>query len=298
VTISKLPSVEFALGLACSIVLYALDKSGKNNGAITLVLTAVAGALFLHATLTVPWLWDSANTALKVWRVAMATSVVVLAISRFCIWAWPESTQKTQDVAASLDEIKAILRGITNPDYRDVVANIVHAFEPNARITVGGSLLGPDRQRKIDIQVQSSDSKDPRLTAIDVFDLPEGSKVGIEIVDSADSRKSDLGADAMLICSNTGFTSDAIKKAKRKRIGLISVLRRGDKRVKAVISEEVYLRKVAVSETQFTYTAADGENANLLRSSGAKRMISRIIENRSTCGCNSESRRSSWPTRN
>jgi hypothetical protein len=48
----------------------------------------------------------------------------------------------------------------------------------------------------------------------------------------------------MIVCSNTGFDEISISKAKRKRIGLISILRQGDKRASAAIYEEVYLRKI------------------------------------------------------
>jgi len=87
-------------------------------------------------------------------------------------------------------------------------------------------------------------------------------RAGVEVVDAADSKKADIRVTAMLICSNTGFDSVAIAKAKRKKIGLISVLRQGDKRVKAIIEEEIYLRKIDINPLTFTYNGSDLKDLN------------------------------------
>jgi hypothetical protein len=92
------------------------------------------------------------------------------------------------------------------------------------------------------------------LTAIDIVDLPVGQKAGIEVVDAAQSKMADIKVDAILVCSNTGFDAGAIKKAKRMKIGLISVLRRGDQRVKALIEEVTYLRRVNLNPITIYYT--------------------------------------------
>jgi len=64
------------------------------------------------------------------------------------------------------------------------------------------------------------------------------------LVDALDSKREDLGADLAIICSNSGFTKDALAKAKRKKIGMISILKFGDNRVKSEIHEQIYFRKV------------------------------------------------------
>ena len=48
-----------------------------------------------------------------------------------------------------------------------------------------------------------------------------------------------------------------LRKAKRKSIGMISVLRKGDDRVRAEIQEEIFLRRIRFGEWRFTYHGAD-----------------------------------------
>jgi hypothetical protein len=79
-------------------------------------------------------------------------------------------------------------------------------------------------------------------------------------VDAAESKRRDIGADPMLISSNTGFDPLAIRKAKRTGIGLISVLKQGDDRLRGVIEEEIYLRKVVVSEVTVRFDGPPVKN--------------------------------------
>ena len=150
-----------------------------------------------------------------------------------------------------VSEIEAQLADVSDPDYRKLVAATIHAFDPKSDIAVGALVATPDGTRKIDVQVRSSNS---RLTGIDIVDLPVGKKAGVEAVDAAHSKQADIKADAMIVCSNTGFDTLAIKKAKRMKIGLISVLRQGDQRIKALIEEVMYLRQVDLNPISITYT--------------------------------------------
>jgi hypothetical protein len=154
----------------------------------------------------------------------------------------------------SLSEIKALLTEVSNSEYRELVAAIIHSFDPLADIMVGGAVQGPDGSRNVDITVHAVVDGVPKTLAIGVVDFPQGKKAGIDTVDAADSMRRDIQADFTIICSNTGFESIAIRKAKRQQIGLISVLHQGDPRVKAVIEEEIYLRKITFGSVQVTYT--------------------------------------------
>lgn len=89
------------------------------------------------------------------------------------------------------------------------------------------------------------------------FDPNSTGKVGREYVDALDSKRHDLNASIAIICSNSGFTIDALRKAKRKGIGMISVLRKGDSRAKAEILEEIFLRRIQFRDVRFTYTGVD-----------------------------------------
>jgi hypothetical protein len=156
------------------------------------------------------------------------------------------------------DEVSRIEVKLANvPDiaYRRLVASIIAAFDPSADIAEGPLLHSPDGRRTVDISIRSSRSGRPTLTAIDILYLPIGRKADIEAIDAADSKRSDINANAMLLCSNTGFEIEAIRKAKRKQIGLISILREGDKRIKAIIEEELYLRKVQMGPMNISYSS-------------------------------------------
>jgi pimeloyl-ACP methyl ester carboxylesterase len=151
-----------------------------------------------------------------------------------------------------VSNIEALLADVPDPAYRQLVAAVIHVFEPKSDLAVGALVATSDGMRKIDVEVRSSDKS--RFTAIDIVDLPLGRKAGIEVVDAAQSKMADVKADAILVCSNTGFDAVAIKKAKRMKIGLISVLRRGDQRVKTLIEEVMYLRRVNLNPIGISYT--------------------------------------------
>jgi hypothetical protein len=165
----------------------------------------------------------------------------------------PEIMSALKRQEQSLNEIKERLKPLQNTSYRELVATVIHSFEPKADIKVGSWVQGPDGARNIDIEVRSVVDGKYKLMAIEVVDLPGDRKVGVETIDAIDSKRADLQADIAVVCSNTGFDAIAIRKAKRKRIGLISVLRQGDPRVKALIEEELYLRKVHLGSMQFNY---------------------------------------------
>lgn len=178
-----------------------------------------------------------------------------------------QQEQTTADKLAqqTLNDIKALLEPVKDSRYRELVAAVIHAFDPKAKLLVSASIEGPDGLRTVDVEVRSVVDGKQTLTAIDVVDLPPAKKAGIETIDAADSKRADINADNLLVCSNTGFDEAAIRKAKRKRIGVISVLRQGDQRVKAVIEEEIYLRKIDVAPITFSYDAATQKDGKLLR---------------------------------
>jgi len=142
--------------------------------------------------------------------------------------------------------------------YEKLVAYVVSSLDPNAQVENGIWVEGPDGRRDMDVFVRGQlDSKDfSILIECKDYDLASTGKVGIDLVDAIDSKKDDLGVDCAVICSNSGFTAPAIRKGKRKKIGLISVLKSEDKRVKVEIKEEVYTRiaKVGTISTSFNFT--------------------------------------------
>lgn len=111
----------------------------------------------------------------------------------------------------------------------------------------------------MDVSIRGTVDGAPFLAVIECkdFNAATTGPVGRQWVDALDSKRLDLGADAALICSNAGFTRDALNKARRKGIGMISVLRAGDRRAKAVIESEVVLCRIRCGPWQFQYEGAD-----------------------------------------
>ncbi len=160
-----------------------------------------------------------------------------------------------------VSDIETLLGEVPDPEYRKLVAAVIHAFEPKSELAVGALVNTTDGTRKVDVILRSSDRS--RVTAIDIVYTPMERKAGVEVVDAAESKKRDIKADVMLLCSNTGFDEMAIKKAKRARIGIMSVLHRGDQRVKAVIEEIMYLRKWDLNPFTFVYHGEAGLPKNV-----------------------------------
>ena len=178
----------------------------------------------------------------------------LLVFASFGAIGWYAGRARVSSKPDDISRIETKLVDVPDAEYRRLVAAIIYAFEPTASLSVGALENTPDGARTVDIELRSIHDGKPTLTAIDIINLPLSRKADIATVDAADSKRSDIRADAMLLCSNTGFEVDAISKAKRKKIGLISVLRQGDKRINAVIEEEIYLREVRLHPITFTYT--------------------------------------------
>jgi hypothetical protein len=113
--------------------------------------------------------------------------------------------------------------------FQDLVGS-AKAMDPAATVPTGQWVRGPDGRRDIDVLVEGALDGRPFRVLIECKDYnPDTTgRVGIEYLDAIDSKRQDLAVDAAVICSNSGFTQDAIRKGKRKRIGLISILKAGD----------------------------------------------------------------------
>jgi hypothetical protein len=152
---------------------------------------------------------------------------------------------------AKLSEVGTLLGDVSDATYRDLVADVIHRIDPASHVSKDAVFNTPDGTRTVSIEVNSADKK---LRAIvNVVDLQSARPVGIELVDAADSQRKDFNADVMLICSNTGFEQAATSKARRKNIGLISVLHQGDKSIKAVITEEIYIREIVLGQLHLNF---------------------------------------------
>jgi hypothetical protein len=234
-------SDKLAIALAClggvvTIILFLIEKTPVTILSLLLGMLALSIYPVLHFTKRVAW------------RV-LALIACVISVSGLGIGVWP----------TKLDQTKASLRAVGDTSYRNLVAEVIQSLDPKAHIAVGNAIEGPDGFRKVDVEVRARDGK---LIAVDVIDRPDNRKVGVESIDQADSKRADIKANAMVVCSNTGFDEIAIRKAKRVGIGLIAIVKQGDQRARAVIQEEIYLRKADITPLTITFdgvTQADGQ---------------------------------------
>lgn len=138
-------------------------------------------------------------------------------------------------------------------DYEQVVAEVHKAMDRGASVQQGQWVAGPDGRRDMDVFIDGTADGQQRRVLVECkdFDPKKTGPVGIVYVDALDSKRRDLGIDVSFICSNAGFTVNAIRKAKRVDIGLISVMREGDTRIRFCVAEVLYTRKVKVEQLIF-----------------------------------------------
>ncbi len=126
-----------------------------------------------------------------------------------------------------------------------VVSDVVKEMDPGSTVRQGEWVEGPDGARELDVIVEGTVDGVMRRIQIECRDYnPKRRSIGIGHIDALDSKHRDLNIDVSLLCSNAGFTKDAIRKAKRLGIGLIGVLRENDQRIRYRVIDEMYIRRV------------------------------------------------------
>ncbi len=134
--------------------------------------------------------------------------------------------------------------------YEKVVAEVIRTMDPGANVSRGVWVEGPDCHRELDVRITGAFEGKERRIFIECKDFNPVSTgpVGIGHIDSLESKTRDLGFHFSAICSNAGFTRGAVNKASRVGIGLISVMKKGNKRIRFSVVEEIYTRKVKVTD--------------------------------------------------
>ena len=142
--------------------------------------------------------------------------------------------------------------------YEQVVAAIMRLFDPRASVSQGKWVVGPDGRRELDVLIEGTAGGEPTKGIVECkdFNPKTTGPVGIAYLDALDSKRRDLSATFALLCSNAGFTADAVRKAKRLGIGLVAVLRKGDPRLRFAVVDEIYTRKVRLESISLTLTGA------------------------------------------
>lgn len=169
--------------------------------------------------------------------------------------------------------------------YEDLVGAAMRAFDPGATVETGHWVEGPDGRRELDVVIRGDVEGTPRVLLIECkdFDPAKTGKVGIEYVDALESKRRDLGVDGAFLSSNSGFTDGALKKAKRTGIGLISVLKAGDKRVKLELQEVINVFHIDIVDVKATYHLLSDEGpvaSRLLRAEYSGKPVATWIQHR------------------
>ena len=129
-----------------------------------------------------------------------------------------------------------------------VVRDVFHLFDPSATVQHGRWVVGTYGRRELDVTIEGTVGGVARKAIIECKDYnpKKTGPVGVEIVDALITKRRLVSADVALICSNAGFTAQALREAKGEGIGMISVMRAGDSRIRFQVQEEVYTRRIKV----------------------------------------------------
>jgi hypothetical protein len=130
--------------------------------------------------------------------------------------------------------------------YQDAVANLAREIFPQAYVTVGVWVDGPDGRRDLDVLIELDDNGVHKRVVIECKDWNR--PIGIALIDALDSKRQDLDVSLVMICSNSGFTSDALRKASRVGIPTLSALAEKNKLIRVVVREQIYTRIIEFVE--------------------------------------------------
>ncbi len=137
--------------------------------------------------------------------------------------------------------------------FEECVATVIRALSPNATVSQGTWVEGPDGRRDQDVLIETTIDGKPFRTLVECkdYDPAKTGPVGIKVLDELDSKSRDLSFDLAIICSNAGFTEPAMRKAQRLGIVLLGILREGDARVRHHVLEFVYFRRIKIDRLAF-----------------------------------------------
>lgn len=140
-------------------------------------------------------------------------------------------------------------------EFELVVADIARDFDRDPRIQTNVILDGPDGRREIDVLIDGLIGGIRRKAFIECKDYnPERGPLGIAVVDALESKRRDLNCDLCALCSNAGFTADAVRKAARTGIALFGALKDGDERIKYQVLDEMFVFKIDVENVSASVT--------------------------------------------
>ena len=122
--------------------------------------------------------------------------------------------------------------------YQKIVADIIQAFYPEAVVTEGEWVEGPDGRRDRDVTIQGEIDGEEVLALVECKDWKKPVPIGV--IDALESKRRDLQAQLCFICSNSGFSAQAIRKSARVGIVPITVLAAGETRIRSEIHQRFF----------------------------------------------------------
>jgi hypothetical protein len=155
------------------------------------------------------------------------------------------------------------LRKKPGAPYEDAVCDLFRRFSPAATINAGVWVKGPDGRRELDVHIVEKQASRTVHGIVECKDFNPATTgpVGIAYIDALDSKRRDLGLEFAFVCSNAGFSDDAIRKAKRVDIGLLGATRKDDSRIRFGVVDEIYMRHIRLTVPPLAhYLPADGES--------------------------------------
>jgi len=147
--------------------------------------------------------------------------------------------------------------------YQTIVADVARALNPGATIEVGEWIMGPDGDREVDVSVHGeTDDGGHHFILIECKDHKR--PIGIAVVDALDSKRRDLKADAAVLYSNSGFTAQALLKAHRVGIQIVSAMTDGDKGTRGTITRFFVAGRRSVDSYRMVLYPAEAGDAQFL----------------------------------
>jgi hypothetical protein len=169
-----------AASVAVTMLTILADRWFNDRVAIGVLAVCIAVLCWVNRD----WIQDQARDNKTI---AIVTCVVIFAIFGALMGLMltrPKSGQSSK--ADEVSKVESLLTSVRDPAYRQLVAAVIHAADPNATLAVGALVSTPDGIRTVDIEVRSANP--PMFTAIDIVELPDGQVAGVSVVDAADSK--------------------------------------------------------------------------------------------------------------
>jgi hypothetical protein len=151
-------------------------------------------------------------------------------------------------------------------DYQELVATIVRALDSQASVKSGQWCVGPDGQRDIDVEIRGIHNGREYFILVECKDYTYGStrrRVSINEIDALESKRRDLKADLTVLCSNTGFSAPALRKAGRVGIVTISALATNDNRASFIIEHNFVATGLSVEKWSVMIYCSEEDAARL-----------------------------------